>query len=445
MLKLPNLEKSANLLIELSHNRIVTKLAYTDYDIGRHYVLSDILSPVPSLLTSEFLKDYISAVEKQWDWQFFRNSSDQVMPFTNEGFGLDSINVYVDSRHHDGRRLLEVIREVSKDITIITMDNSYIQDLLLGVANKLGYEDVLLLDMGLEDTFLYRLKRDKQRNSLSQPLSTGYKFNHGKVQLGNEWRLIDSVLTPKSKAFLQYETTSSRLSNMWANYVLGERKATGSKIVKDILRSFSTLQNLTIRNDNKGVFDGVGEMKYSTLLLITGSVPRQLEYKDILLSVIDGLEINNCIDLGIDYNNSILSLGKAYATGIAKSGFFAEFTDFVDRLDQILVPDVAVEGGTKRVIFTANIQNVNGDNRDVYALSNEISQIMVDRDVDIQEISGEFIKSSSIYSEFKYGLIVGKKKYNSVIIDSRYRPIVYGPEPKNNNIKISGWINASVL
>ncbi|MBI2356596.1 hypothetical protein HYV12_00855 [Candidatus Dojkabacteria bacterium] len=445
MIKLPNIEKSANLLVEISHNRIVTKLVYNDYSIGRHYVLTDILNPLPVDFTSSYIREYLKAVEKHFDWQFFRNSSDdQLMTFANEGFGVDAITVYLDSRYYDRKKYIEVIREVSKDISILTIDNTYIQDLLFSLANKLGYEDVVLLDLNLENTYMYRISRDMQRKTLNNPLGEGYIFKHGKIQLGNDWRVIDIATTANVRAFLQYETSQNRLSNMWSNYILGEKKTTSSNVIKDVIRSFNTLQCLTIRNDNKGDFDGIGTHKYSTLVIITGSIPTQLPYADLLLSTIDGLELGDACDIALDTSFAMYPLGRAHAHGIAKCGFLSEFSDFVSRLDQILVPDVAKSEGKKRAIFTAEVTDVKGERRNVYALSDEITQIMLDIDVDIQEIAGEFVKSSSIYSEFKYNLIISKKKYNSLLIDGRYRPIVYGPEPKNNHIKISQWLNASV-
>ncbi|HRI05420.1 MAG TPA: hypothetical protein PLV59_00485 [Candidatus Dojkabacteria bacterium] len=445
MLKLPNLEKSAQLLVEVSHDRLVSKLVYTDYTIGRHYVLSDSTSPLPLSLDSKFIRTYLDSLSKMWDWQLFRPHSDEVMPLANEGFGLDGLNFYIDGRYYNKKDMLETIRGVSKDISILSIDNNYIQDLLIGIANKLGYEDVLLLDVDLENTYIYRLRRDIVTRKLNETHSGGYSFKHGKVELGNDWRVIDVVDSPRVKAFLQYETPSARLGNMWANYILGEKKFSSSPVLRDLVRSVSTLQTLTIRNDHKGDFDGVGDMKYSTLLLVTGDVISQLEFSELLLSVIDGLELNDSVDMVVDSTLSLYTLGKIYAEGIAKAGFLAEFADFASRYDHLLLPDVAKSGERKRVIFSADIRDDRGGEKSVYALSDEISQIVLSTDFEAAEITGKFIKDSSLYSEFDYNLILGKKKYKSIIIDSRYRPIVYGPDAKSNHIKMREWFNVSII
>lgn len=445
MIKLPNLEKSANLIIELSHKKVVAKLVYTDYSISRHYVFSDIVTPARSTLSTAFFIEYLKNLEKLFDWQFFRNGSDQVMPLVNEGFGLDSLSFLVDSRVLNKKECIEIIRGVSNDISILFIDNTYIQDLLLGIGNRLGYDDVVLVDMGYSSTQMYRISRQEGSRRLDRPVVLNdHLFKHGRVGMENEWKVIDSVYTAKVRAFLSLETPLTRLSNVWSNYILGEKKGGESRVIKDLLRSFNTLQMLTLRNDNTDTFERIGSTKYSTLLLVTGDIVNQLNYADILLTLIDGLEINDVCDIALDTTSSVYTLGKVYANGIAKSGYLSEFNDFISRLDQILIPDVSKDGDRKRSIFTATVSDVNGNSKDVYALSNEITQILIDTDVDIQEIHGEFIKGSSLYSEFKYNLVIGKKKYNSVVIDSRYRPIVYGPDPKSNQIKMSNWVNATI-
>lgn len=445
MLKLPNLEKSAQLLVEVSHDRLVSKLVYTDYTIGRHYVHSDITSPIPDRITSSYLRTYLDALSKMWDWEFFRPHSDEVMPLASEGFGLDGLNFYVDGRYYNKKDLLETVRDVSKDISILNIDNNYIQDLLMGIANRLGYEDVLLLDLDLENTYIYRLRREMATRKLNEGNTNGYTFVHGKVELGNDWRVIDVVTSPRVKAFLQYETPSQRLGNMWANYILGEKKFSNSPVVRDLVRSVSTLQTLTIRNDRKGEFDRIGDMKYGTLLLVTGDVISQLEFPELLLSIIDGLELNDSVDMVVDSNLSLYTLGKVYSDGIAKAGYLSEFNDFASRFDHLLLPDVAKTGERKRVIFSADIRDDRGGEKSVYALSDEISQILLDTESEAAEITGKFLKDSSLYSEFDYNLIFGKKKYKSIIIDSRYRPIVYGPDAKSNHIKMREWFNVSII
>lgn len=445
MLKLPNLEKSAQLLVEVSHDRLVSKLVYTDYTIGRHYVHSDITSPIPDTLTSQYLRTYIDSLSKMWDWQFFRPHSDEIMPLAGEGFGIDGLNFYIDCRYYNKRDLLEIVRDVSKDISILNIDNNYIQDLLMGVANRLGYEDVVLLDLDLENTYIYRLRREIVARKLNEGNLNVHKFYHGKVDLGNDWRVIDVVSSARVKAFLQYETPSKRLGNMWANYILGEKKFSNSPIVRDLVRSISTLQTLTIRNDHKGEFDRIGDMKYGTLLLVTGDVISQLEFPELLLAIIDGMELNDSVDLAVDGNLAIYTLGKAFADGIAKAGYLSDFNDTVSRYDHVLLPDVAKTGERKRVIFSADIRDDRGGEKSVYALSDEISQIVLDTESEAAEITGKFLKDSSLYSEFDYNLIFGKKKYKSIIIDSRYRPIVYGPDAKNNHIKMREWFNVSIV
>ncbi|KKR06321.1 MAG: hypothetical protein UT34_C0001G0361 [candidate division WS6 bacterium GW2011_GWF2_39_15] len=445
MIKLPNLEKSANLLVELSQTRIVAKLVYNDYTIARHYVRSDTLRINSSEITADFLVEYLNALEKYFDWEFFRNNSSEMMTFADEGFGLDSIIFILDTRAYPRKEYVEIIREVSKDISILQIDNGYVQDLLMGISEKLGYEDVVLVDLNLDNTYLYRLHREKRRRTLNESNVHPYVFKHGKIELGNEWKVIDNINSPRLKAFLEIETNKTRLQNSWANYVLGDKGKSSVGSIKDLLRAYMALQLLTIRNDNKGSFDKIGENKYSTLVLVTGSITTSLQYSTMLLSLIDAMELTDVCDIAVDNTFSTYNLGKVYAGGVSKTGFLTHVEDFISRLDQIVIPDVANEGEKKRVLFTAKITNEKGDEKNVYALSNEITQIIVDRDVDIQEIKGEFIKGSSLYSEFKYGLIVGKRKYNSVIVDSRYRPIIYGPEPKDNHIKMSSWMNAPIV
>jgi hypothetical protein len=57
-------------------------------------------------------------------------------------------------------------------------------------------------------------------------------------------------------------------------------------------------------------------------------------------------------------------------------------------------------------------------------------------------LNGKFL-NAHLYDEEKYDISKSSAawSYDKVIVDGRSKPIVYGPEPKNNKLKMSAWVN----
>ena len=67
----------------------------------------------------------------------------------------------------------------------------------------------------------------------------------------NEIGLIDFIKSSKIKAFFSQDTSSSEISDRWANFIAHNCEYIADPLLHDILRAFTTMQILSIKQQNK--------------------------------------------------------------------------------------------------------------------------------------------------------------------------------------------------
>jgi hypothetical protein len=340
--------------------------------------------------------------------------------------------------------IISALRDYSQDLTIRAAGQSYIKEVLNGVAEKLGYDDVLLIDLNLMDFTAYRLRKDLSKKNLATPIGRGYLLSEGKVRWSSKPRLMEAIRNARLKAFLSIDAPARRVTNLWANYVLMQPSRTSSEPISDLIRAYITLQLLSITNDNGDKFSDVGQLVDGTAIILTGDLLNILPTNLLVMSLLDGLEIRGGTDIFVDRRSSIYTLGKNYAEGVRTTGFVAAAPDIFDEVYKVLIPEIEGKKGERKVIFTGKVNSESGKESDIFAVAPEFSQVKLDFDDRRLSVAGNFIKGAYLD---KYGEKISfisnpeKIKYRSLIIDGRYKPVVYGPDPKSNRAKINEWFD----
>ena len=441
-MNLPNLEQNAYLVIYLKDTFIKANLIYHDFNISRHYVLEDITEGITKddIYNPKFWGEYLAQLETLWSWQLFEKGFHHITKFTGEGNGLNGGEIVVDERFWDLSKVVEHVRTFTLAIPIVPMSNNSVKDFMSSFQRKYNYEDVMLLDLNFFSIWAYRLAKAEQGMKLIKPHDQLDYFS-GKVVWNDKGRFIKHVLSPKLKAFLSEEINSEKLADLVANYTLDYTLASVRNSMKDILRAILTIEILTMRNDNQGKFNNFGLNSKKNALILTGGLLSNLKLRPLLISILDGFEILGDIDIFINTSDDLIPLGNTYINGNIKSKYIISLDDVFKKIVKVIAPNIGKNSKERKVIFDANLNAENGENQKLFAFAQEISEITLPKDTRYI-LSAKFL-NANLYDEEKYEVSKSTTpwSYDKVIVDGRSKPIVYGPEPKNNKLKMSAWIN----
>jgi hypothetical protein len=162
------------------------------------------------------------------------------------------------------------------------------------------------------------------------------------------------------------------------------------------------------------------------------------------MSLLDGLEIRGGADIFIDRKGLVYTLGKNYAEGVRTTGFIASPPDIFEEVYKVLVPEIEGKKNERKVIFTGKVNSESGKESDIFAVSPEFSQVKLDFEKRRLNVEGNFIKGAYLDNHGERVSFISnpeKVMYKSLIIDGRYKPVVYGPDPKTNRAKINEWFD----
>ena len=169
MSKLPLFEKNAYLSIVIKDNGLWTHLAYTDHNASREYILSDFtdLNPLRYRLDDEvfninFWNEYFNSLEKLFSWDIVQKDKANIFTFkkfSKEGDGVSGVRIQIDDNQKFFTKIFNSIRTFSNDISLRVIDDKYMYSLLDGISEKLGYEDLLYIDMDIYDFTVYRVRK----------------------------------------------------------------------------------------------------------------------------------------------------------------------------------------------------------------------------------------------------------------------------------------------
>ncbi|MCA9374875.1 hypothetical protein KC622_00935 [Candidatus Dojkabacteria bacterium] len=444
MRKLPLLEKNAILSIEVSRNSISSVLAYSHYEINRNYLLTDksvIDSEADPVGESEFWSNYFNALSKKFNWDFLNQSPKdyflgKIMAFEDEGQGLGAIQIQISPSIKKEKEIFVALHNFlpGADLSAsgITEDNTQLANL----AEKLGYDELIMLDMNLmrfDLSWVYNSKKDKS-----------WQEFHSKIDWDKKLPLIDAIRDSRLKAFSTMDLENPQIYNKWANFILKPVMKTNDAVIQDLLRSYVTVQLLTIHNNAQNRLNNFAIKRKKSGLILKGDVLGLLQYKQLVLSVLDGLQIRGAFDLLVDYNNVFTLLGRQYSEGINATKFIVTKSVVFDSKDRVYVFEVPGRHEEKKAVFLGSASSVNSKSRDISAVSGEfvIKDLSGFASGESYVFEGSFAKGAYVEGfDKKIEFTSGNEQdsISKVILDTRHKPVTYGPDYRSNLRKFSRW------
>jgi hypothetical protein len=450
MPKLPLLEKNAYLSMVIKDNGIWSHLAYTDHNANREYILSDFTDINPlkyrlddDIFSKDFWYKYFDNLEKVFNWDLVDRNALAVFTFRkfkNEGDGLTGIRIKIDDNQKFFEKIFSSIRDFSRDISLRVLDDQYMYNILDGLIDKSEYQDIMYLDMDLMDFSIFRVKKEYDKKSKEEKKV----FSRSKISWKDEISVVDAVKDSRFKAFLATDLSMNEIFNYWSNFVLNRIFFSEDPNLMDVLRAYSTIQNHSLYRDNKEKLEGFGLTGKESALIVSGYVPRILGKSKTLLTLIDGLELEGMFDCYWDLDMKLLSFGKSYVDGTNSTDIILTRKEVMSLLTKVVIPYVKSSKGSNKVIFAGNILSLNEGKNEFFALSSEYTYIDLPNHEEKLVIEGEFKKDAILLpsKETSLGFVSspGSKKYESILLDARSRPIVYGPDSYSNKLKLQMWI-----
>lgn len=448
MPKLPLLEKNAYLSLVIKDNGLWAHLAYTDHNANREYVLGDFTDLHPlrhrlddDIFTRDFWYNYFDNLEKVFNWDIVdrgKNSIFTFRQFKNEGDGVNGIRVQIDDNQEFFDKIFASIRNFSKDISLRVVDDRYMQETLEELIEKGEYEDIMYVDMDLMDFSIFRVRKiyDKKEKREKKV------FSRAKISWKNDLDLVDSVKDSRFKAFLATDLNQKDIFNYWSNFVLNRVFSSEDPNILDILRSYSTIQNHSLFRDNKAKLEGFGVSGKESCLIISGYIPQVLGKSKTLLTLIDGLELEGSFDCTWDLDMRLLSYGKSYVHATKSVDVILTSKVIHPVFTRVIIPRHRFTTPNK-VIFNGKIESLEQKESEILAISCKFNYI------DLPE-QDRFVFSGVLKDAFKIPPERGRgidlvssnegKKYESLLVDVRPRPIVYGPDSYSNKSKLQNWL-----
>ena len=438
-MKLPQLEKNAYLAIYVSNGSINAHLMYADYNSGRNYTLSD--TTLLDFHNSEiedgrFWKQYLDELAKKFNWEILRGK--ELINFAAEGVGVSALTVFINENGLDSNKVIEGMREVCLSVSFEIISEKYIEKQLEAFSKKDGWDDIFMVNLDLFEFTLKRYTKDEQRKTLQNENTHGM-YESSKVSWLSKENLINNIKNTKLKAFLAFDCPDMKRENLWANFVLNPSLKTDSPIITDVLRSYITVQLLSILNENKGKYLDCG-YKGKTLVVLSGNISNE-NYKKFLISVLDGLEARGDLSILVDKGSKFLTLGSKYIKGIENDEFVVGKMDIYGEMYKAYVCE-GVRGSGKSVILTGKIESSLEESKDIFALYPEFTYVPLNYDsafVKCKLVKGAYFGNKE--KEFEIKNVIGEIRYKGLIIDGRKKPVVYGPSILKNRSKMNEWLD----
>ncbi|HOV17421.1 MAG TPA: hypothetical protein PK145_00155 [Candidatus Dojkabacteria bacterium] len=454
MTQLPILQENSFLTLLIKDNFIHANLAYSDLSTHRSYILSDStdLSPLKFRLddvvfTRNFWFEYFDSLEKVFNWDIVDKRFEGVFKikhFEREGIGVGGVKIIVDDNQPFFKNIFLSLRDFSRDISIKVGDDKYMEEICKGLLERLGYSDLIWLDLDISHFSIYRARKEELKavSKNEQPI-TKIQFTSSKIDWKNEIGLIDFIKSSKIKAFFSQDTSSSEISDRWANFIAHNCEYIADPLLHDILRAFTTMQILSIKQQNK---DKLGDIfGENSAIILTGSIPKLLTIKELLFAVIDGLELDGIFDMYIDNENKLLTFGKNFIEKEKASDIVVFRGDILPSIFKLLIPEISRKNKDK-VIFSGKVLAQNQDTREMFAFGSSLQILKiphVDEKIIIQgELKNGAVFSNLTYTDIEFLSIKNSLEYKYLIVDGRMRPIVYGPSAQENRIKFKVWGDA---
>lgn len=448
MSKLPLFEKNAYLSVVIKDDGVWSHLAYTDYNANREYILSDFTDLHPlrhrlddDVFSKDFWLEYFTNLEKVFSWEIVdksKNSLFTFQQFKQEGVGVNGIRMEVDDNQKFFDKIFASIRDFSKDISLRVIDDKYMQKVLEGLLERTEYDDIIYVDIDLMDFSVFRAQKTYKKKQEK------VIFSKAKVSWKDSVSLVESIGDSRFKAFLATELGANELFNHWANFVFNRIFSSEDPNLIDILRAYCTIQNHSIYRDNHEKLEGFGTSRKESCLILSGHIPRVLGKPKTLLTLIDGLELEGTFDCCWDLELKLLSYAKSYIEGTDSTDIILTSDEILSLFTKVVLPKVKSTKSQERVIFAGKTESLGVADSEIFAFSSKYNYIDIPEHSKKMLVEGAFKNGAKIYptksSSLSFLSSPEGRKYESLLIDSRKRPVVYGPDSYTNKLKLQNWL-----
>ncbi len=235
---------------------------------------------------------------------------------------------------------------------------------------------------------------------------------------GTEWEYKQSILDTKDwivsvmesrySAFLSTSISLRDRNNLIINTAFFRPATTSSGAVLDIYRAIYTsfLLEIAKRSELTATSSGV--------VVVTGEVVSFMTYaSDLLLTIIDGLQLKGLWSIHVDPVNSIIPLM-----------FHAEDKTAVP-LSPLMPSGVAYY--SPGILEQTTV--LYADENKFLAPAGNLVSFSLDK------------KSSHLVVPDRVDLLLPESKITGVVLDTRPRPLEYGPTYHDNMVKVKGWLS----
>jgi hypothetical protein len=448
MSKLPLLEKNSYLSLVIKDDGLWAHLAYTDHNANREYILSDFTDLHPlrhrlddDIFSNEFWFEYFDNLEKVFSWDIVDRGKDAIFTFRQfkaEGDGINGLRIQIDDNQRFFDKIFASVRDFSKDISLRVVDDKYMQKLLEELIEKTEYEDVMYVDMDLMDFSIFRVKKiyDKKEKKERK------MFSRSKISWKNELSLVDGVKDSRFQAFLGTDLSKKEVFNYWSNFVFNRIFSSEDPNILDILRSYCTIQNHSLFRDNEEKLREFGVSGKESCLIVSGYIPRVLGKDMSLLTLIDGLELEGNFDCSWDLDMRLLSYGKSYVHATKSVDVILTGKVILPIFTKVVVPQFKSLKKNK-VVFLGKTESLTGKEKDIMAMSHKFNYIRLPENEKFV-LSGTLKEGLSILpNKLRVVELVSSPdgvRYESLLLDTRARPVVYGPDSYSNKLKLQSWL-----
>ncbi len=457
--KLPLLEKNAYLKILIDSSGIYSHLVYSDYSNEKFYILTDYTKPedlsypLPKNNEVEFLEEYLSELAEKFEWEFFVDTDTYFLKdVATDGIGLGGVTIYVDSKTVQNRKNLATdIRTSFGSFKFQVLDEEFIERLLKLFASKFNYKDVFWVDIDIDGLSVNRLQAYKKNDNLN----IGYSYDPYLEEDLDEAELLDLIRNKDVLSFIKESGNISKYVNDWVNYVLGNTVFIYSDLLKDFLRGVNTLRLFSCFNEkqsemrrfgvNKVFLDQDEGAKSECAVIVTGIASSILDFNELLISIIDGMQLSGHFDLFMDKDKKFFTYGNSYLYGVNSEDIILNKQVVLNNAHKVIIPEVPKMRGRSKAVMNGRVHNVEKGDLEIYGVMPRFKQFDI-RDINMHNtyLNINFIKGAKLRDfgkKVEFFLDPSVLNYSSVVFDLREKPVSYGPDAGANNIKWSRWFN----
>ena len=437
-------DRNAYLTISAIGDRFVSQLFYVEYDTGRRYVLEDqvYLNPANHELTDEkFWEEYFDVLQDKHDWAMLDELGNypgikSILPFEAEFHGLSGIELVFSENFADRHKAISLVRKMYPEISVRVINSESLTDSLVRLINKLDYDSITYVGAQIDSYQLICVRSIADKKGRGKDWkgigigSKDYAYIDKSIKWDTRSSIASSYRDKRVKAFTTFDSNDSVVTNQWANYVHGLTTQPFSDELKDLIRSFVTVQILSLKNSVKEKLYDTSE---KNLVIFSSPLNDVMSRAHSYLCIVDGLQLRGCVDIMFDSSLTIPRNSKVFNQAIASAKFIMPRESFIKGLSRCLIMEVPGKKGSPQSTFHGSLISGLHGQKDVYMLSDELVSVGL-RAGDKGHFTGSFVKDA--YVDGMEGSIdiplPEDSLYDSIIVDSRFKPVIYGPDFRAN-------------